>query len=101
MPHPIPAHGGGSAFDIISMALHTGCMDAESEKSLWVDGFPRGESDKDILGRLVDEDHDDAETELYESFADPTYVATETAQRRYRGMFGRRIRHMRGSPRKP
>jgi hypothetical protein len=44
---------------------------------------------------LVDEDHDEAETSYYEAFADPTYVAVETAKRQYRGMIRRRLRRRR------
>jgi hypothetical protein len=70
-------------------------VDIESDKNLWVDAFPVGEPDRDILGRLIDVDNDEAETEYYEWYADPTYVAIESG--RYRGMFRRRLRHLRGS----
>jgi hypothetical protein len=43
----------------------------------------------------VEESHDEAETEYYEDFSDPTFVAVESTQRRYRGMLNRRMRHMR------
>jgi hypothetical protein len=33
------------------------------EKSDWVGDLPNGEPDKKALGRVVDEDHDEAETE--------------------------------------
>jgi hypothetical protein len=44
---------------------------------------------------IVEDDHDEAETEYYESAADPTYVAIERSRRRYRAMFRRRLRHRR------
>jgi hypothetical protein len=68
---------------------------AESDKAAWVERLPRGEALKDGLARLVEEDGDAAETEYYEAAADPTFVATEREQRRYRGMFRRRLRHRR------
>ncbi|MGA2835049.1 MAG: hypothetical protein ABSF84_00485 [Acidimicrobiales bacterium] len=70
-------------------------MEAESEKHLWAQSFPMAEPMKDALGRLVEESHDDAETEYYDDFADPTFVAVESSQRRYRGMLNRRMRHLR------
>jgi len=68
----------------------------DSEKQLWIRSFPAGKPDKDTLARLVEEDGDQAETEYYEHASDPTNVALEGAQRRYRGMMRRRLRH-RGS----
>ena len=59
------------------------------------DSFPSGAPDHVALGRLVDEDHDEAETAYYEAAADPTHVAVETAQRQYRGMIRRRLRRRR------
>jgi hypothetical protein len=67
----------------------------ESEKRAWTGSFPSGTPDHVALGRLVDEDHDEAETAYYEVFADPTYVAIETAKRQYRGMIRRRLRRRR------
>jgi len=66
----------------------------ESAKTPWVLRFPEGEPSAVVLGRLVDEDHDEAETAYYEVASDPTYVSIETAQRRYRGMHRRRLRHL-------
>jgi hypothetical protein len=68
--------------------------DSNAEKRLWVSGLPKHGADKDALAELVDEDHDAAETEHYENAADPTYLAVETARRRYRAMFRRRLRHL-------
>jgi hypothetical protein len=70
-------------------------MEAESEKYLWTQSFPMAEPMKDALGRIVEESHDEAETEYYEDCSDPTCVAIESSQRRYRGMVNRRMRHMR------
>ncbi len=66
---------------------------AHSEKELWSRWFPVGAPDKESLGKLVDEDHDPAETEYYEAAADPTYVLIEKERRRFRGMLRRRLRH--------
>ena len=74
-------------------------MGTDSEKQLWARSFPAGEPDRDTLARLVEQDSDEAETELYENASDPTHVAVETAQRRYRGMLRRRLRHLRGASR--
>jgi hypothetical protein len=67
-----------------------------SEKALWARSFPVGAPDKEALGRLVDEDHDPAETGYYEAAADPTYVLIERQRRRFRGMLRRRLRHRSG-----
>jgi len=67
-----------------------------SEKEPWVERLPEGEPLKDGLARLVDQDHDAAEVAYYEAAADPIFVAVERDQRRYRGMFRRRMRHLRG-----
>jgi hypothetical protein len=48
---------------------------------------------REDLARLVEEDHDEAETEYYEAAADPTFVTIERDQRRFRAMFRRRVRH--------
>ena len=67
-------------------------MSAESPKAGWVDRLPKGKPLKDELARLVDQDHDEAEAEYYEVAADPEVAALEAAQRRYGGMFRRRLR---------
>jgi len=59
--------------------------DWESAKVVWTEPFPSGPPDKHAIGRLVEEDHDMFETQVYEQFADPTHRAAETASRRYRG----------------
>ena len=66
----------------------------DPEKSSWVGRLPSGETNKKALGPLVDEDHDEAETEYYEHFSDPATLTVEQAQRRYRGMYRRRLRHL-------
>jgi hypothetical protein len=53
----------------------TGSMESESEKYLSTQSFPMAEPMKDALGRIVEESHDDAETEYCEDFSDPTFVA--------------------------
>ena len=72
-------------------------MGGDSEKQLWIRSFPVGEPDKDTLARLVEEDDDPAETEYYEHPSDPTHVAVEGAQGRYRGMMRRLLRHRGGT----
>jgi hypothetical protein len=64
-----------------------------SEKELWSRAFPLGAPDKETLAKLVEEDHDPAESEYYEAVADPTYVLVEQQRRRFRGMLRRRLRH--------
>ena len=71
----------------------------ESEKQAWVGALPQGDPEHVTLGRLVDEDHDESETAYYEAAADPTTVAVESAQRRYRGMLRRRLRRVRAKHR--
>jgi hypothetical protein len=64
-----------------------------SGKSEWVGRLPKGTPMRDDLARLVDSDNDEAETEYYEAACDPTFVAIERDQRRFRAMFRRRVRH--------
>ncbi|HEX5945298.1 MAG TPA: hypothetical protein VFY82_03445 [Acidimicrobiales bacterium] len=68
-------------------------MVEHSDKAAWVSRLPNGPPMRDDLARLVEEDHDDAETEYYEAASDPTFVAIERDQRRFRAMFRRRVRH--------
>ncbi len=84
--------------DSESFKRHHGSVTDRLEKALWAQRFPKGEPAKDTLGRLVEVDHDEAETELYESASDPTFVQIEREQRRYRAMLRRRLR--RRSPKK-
>jgi hypothetical protein len=67
----------------------------KSSKHSWVDRLPAGEPMKASLGRLVEQDgaRDQAEVEYYEVAADPSVDSIETAQRRYRSQFRRRLRH--------
>jgi hypothetical protein len=97
--YPIPAHWDRSPS---TLSASTGILDGvgtESEKKLWASSFPVGEPDKDTLARLIEEDSDEAETALYEHASDPTHVAVESAQRHYRGMLRRRLRHLRSTSR--
>ena len=67
-------------------------MTEPSPKAEWVADLPAGDSNKRVLGRLIDVDHDEFETSLYEDAADPQFVQTEREQRRYRERFRRRVR---------
>lgn len=69
----------------------------DSDKMPWVEQLPRGKPAKDSLARLIEVAHDEAEVSYYEAVADPTYVAVERQRRRYREMFRRRLRHLRGN----
>jgi hypothetical protein len=69
-------------------------VEAESAKAPWVNRLPQGEPLKDEVARLIEVDHDEAEVSLYEDLADPLFVSIERDQRRYRGMFRRRLRHL-------
>ena len=51
--------------------------------------------DAEALGRLVDEDHDPAETEYYEALADSDVQALDDAQRSHAGQYLRRLRRLR------
>jgi hypothetical protein len=66
----------------------------EPEKSAWVNSLPKHGSSAEDLARLVEEDGDEGETEFYEAAADPTNLQNERDQRRYRGMYRRRLRHL-------
>jgi len=66
-----------------------------AEKHLWVRTLAKHGADRDALRRLVDYDHDEAETEYYEAASDPRYMLVERLQRRYRAMYRRRLRHRR------
>ena len=66
-----------------------------SPKEPWSERFDAGPPMHEELGRLVDWDggRDEAENAYFESTNDPQFVAIETAQRRFRGQFRRRLRH--------
>jgi hypothetical protein len=66
-------------------------------KSGWVERLPSGPPEKDILARVVESDggRDEAENGYYEAVSDPGYVQRETAQRRLRGQYLRRLRRLR------
>ena len=67
-----------------------------SPKEPWAEGFDAGPPMRESLGRLVDSNggRDEAENDYFESSNDPQFVAIETAQRRFRGQFRRRLRHL-------
>lgn len=71
-------------------------MEADPSKVDWVADLPAGPDDKVALGRLVDEDggRDEAENAYYETAADPSYIARQRAQRRFRGGYLRRLRRL-------
>jgi hypothetical protein len=76
-------------------------VDSDSPKAEWSGRFPSGPPLRDELARLVDSDggNDDAENEYFESANDPQFVATESAQRRFKGQLRRRLRHRNASAR--
>lgn len=65
-------------------------------KAGWVSCLPMRPPDKETLARIVDADagRDDAENSYYEAAADPAYVQMETARRRFRGQYLRRLRRL-------
>jgi len=67
---------------------------SDAPKAEWVIKLPGGPPAKEDLACLVDADggRDDAENSYYEAFADPDFVRIETAQRRFRGQYLRRLR---------
>lgn len=72
---------------------HTGVM--ASPKEPWAEKFDAGPPSRESLARVVDEDgaRDEAENGYFEWANDPQFVATETAQRRFKGQLRRRLRH--------
>jgi hypothetical protein len=50
--------------------------------------------DAEALGRLVDADHDPAETSYYEAAADADAQALDDAQRSHAGQYLRRLRRL-------
>ena len=68
--------------------------DPGASKLSWVNDLPSSSSSKDSLRRALDADgwKDSAEISYYEAFADPDYVSLETARRRFRGQYLRRLR---------
>jgi hypothetical protein len=66
-----------------------------SPKEPWAERFDAGPPMRESLGRVVDSDggRDEAENAYFESSNDPQFVTIETAQRRFRGQFRRRLRH--------
>ena len=68
----------------------------DSAKAKWVNDLSSGPSERDSLARIVDADggRDEAENAYYEAAADPDHVRLETAQRRFRGQYLRRLRRL-------
>jgi len=62
--------------------------EAEASGQVWRDEVrmrPTAEQDRDALARLVEEDSDPFEVELYEQAADPQVLSIDRAQRSYTG----------------
>ena len=73
---------------------------ADLSAAIWRGNFEDGRSadnDRATLGRLIDYDHDEFETELYEWASDPQHLLIDRAQRRNAGQWRRW--HERRSPR--
>ncbi len=69
---------------------------------LWRERFAAGQSldrDRADLGRLVDLDHDEAETAYYEQASDPLALGLDRAQRRKAGQHARQLRRLRNRTR--
>jgi hypothetical protein len=68
--------------------------ESDAPKVEWVVKLPSWPPAKEDLACLIDADggRDDAENSYYEAFADPDFVRVETAQRRFRGQYLRRLR---------
>ena len=80
---------------IVPAKHQTVLVDGDSPKAEWVGRLPSGPPLREELAQLVDSDdgNDDAEDGYFESANDPQYVATESAQRRFKGQLRRRLRH--------
>jgi len=72
-------------------------------KAAWAVDLPGGQPDKVGLARIVDEDggRDEGENQYYEAAADPDYMRLETARRRFRGQYFRRVRRLSNRVRHP
>jgi hypothetical protein len=68
--------------------------ESRAPKLNWVIDLPADPSDKVSLRRVLDADgwQDEAEISYYEAFADPHYLFLDTARRRFRGQYLRRLR---------
>lgn len=87
---PLGVHVGVSSW-------HAGIVKiGDQPKAGWVSRLPSGSPDKDGLARIVDADggRDAAENSYYEAAADPSFVQLETAQRRFRRQYFRRLRRL-------
>ncbi|MWA05617.1 hypothetical protein F8568_035710 [Actinomadura sp. LD22] len=72
--------------------------EAEASGQVWRDEVRRrvtAEQDRDALARLVEDDADPFEVELYERAADPRTLVIDRAQRRRAGQHERRVRRLR------
>jgi hypothetical protein len=68
----------------------------DAPKAGWIGCFPAGPPGKAGLASIVDADRgrDEAENSYYEEAADPGFTWIETAQRRFRGQYLRRLRRL-------
>jgi hypothetical protein len=68
----------------------------DAPKAGWIGCFPSGPPDKAALARIVaaDDGRDETENSYYEEAADPGYAWIETARRRFRGQYLRRLRRL-------
>jgi hypothetical protein len=68
----------------------------DADKLGWIIRLPAGPPEKDALARVVDADggRDNAENSYYEAAADPRFVRIESARRRFRGQYLRRLRRL-------
>jgi hypothetical protein len=84
------------------LMVQTVPMNSDSPKSEWADRLPSGPPLREELARLLESDggKDPAENGYFESANDPQFVATETAQRRFKGQLRRRLKHREATARK-
>jgi hypothetical protein len=71
---------------------------ADLGAAAWRERFAHGQSldrEREALGRLVDFDHDEAETGYYEHACDPLALMLDRARRRKAGQYRRRLRRIR------
>ncbi|MEU6107691.1 hypothetical protein ABZ853_04640 [Streptomyces albidoflavus] len=72
--------------------------EAEVSGQVWRDEVrarPTAVQDRDALARLVEEDADPFEAELYERAADPQVLSVDRAQRSRAGQYARHVRRLR------
>ena len=72
------------------------CVEDRVAAKGWVRALPSGPPDKSSLARIVGAagGSDEAENSYHEAAVDPAFVQLDTARRRFRGQYLRRLRRL-------